>query len=125
MKVKYVLEYPMNCSTLLLYPRISTPGGLSEWFADNVVVEGKYFVFYWDGTRQKAEVKLKKDNAYMRFHWVDDEDESTFFEFRILIDELTNDLALVVTDFVEEGEKIDAIDLWNSQLSVLKHCVGV
>jgi len=115
----------MNCSPLLLYPRLSTPGGLSEWFADNVNVEGKYFVFYWDGTSQQAEVKLKKENVYMRFHWVDDEEEHTFFEFRILEDELTGDIALLITDFAEEDDKIDAIDLWNSQMSALKHCVGV
>ncbi len=125
MKEKYTLEYPMNCSPLLLFPRLSTPSGLSEWFADNVDIEGKYFIFYWNGTNQKAEVKIKKESAYMRFHWCDDEDENTFFEFRILIDELTGDLALIITDFADEEEKIEAIDLWNSQVSVLKHCVGV
>ena len=61
----------------------------------------------------------------MRFHWCDDIEENTYFEFRIMIDELTGDLALLITDFAEEEEKIEAIDLWNSQVSTLKHCVGV
>ena len=125
MKIKYILEYPLNCSPFLLFPRLSTPEGLSEWFADNVNIEGKYFMFFWDGTFQKAEVKIKKENDYVRFHWCDDEEESTFFEFRIMIDELTGDLALLITDFAVEEDKIDAIDLWNSQVSTLKHCVGV
>ena len=115
----------MNCSPLVLYPRLSTPGGLSEWFAENVNVEGKYFVFYWDGNGQKAEVVQRKENYYIRFKWADSELDNSFFEFRIVTDELTGDTALIITDFAEESEKDDAIDLWNSQITTLKHCVGV
>ena len=125
MKVKYVVEYPMNCSPLVLFPRLSTAGGLVEWFAENVNIDGKYFIFYWDGTAQKAEVLQKRDNYYIRFHWIEDTQENTFFEFRMVTDELTGDIALVITDFCEEDEKDDAIDLWNSQVAGLKHCVGV
>ena len=35
-KVKYELEFPIQSSPQLLYQYISTPSGLSEWFADNV-----------------------------------------------------------------------------------------
>lgn len=115
----------MNCSPLVLYPRLSTPGGLSEWFADNVNLEGKNFVFYWDGTAQKAEIIQKRDNYYIRYKWVDDETDVTYFEFRIITDELTGDTALVITDFAEDDEKEDVVDLWNSQINTLKHCVGV
>jgi hypothetical protein len=125
MKIKYLLEYPMNCSPLVLYPRLSTPGGLSEWFAENVNVEGKYLVFYWDGNGQKAEVLQRKENYYIRFKWADTEPDNSYFEFRIVTDELTGDTALIITDFAEESEKDDAIDLWNSQITALKHCVGV
>lgn len=125
MKVKYTLEYPMNCSPILLYPRLSTPGGLSEWFADNVNVDSKYFVFFWDGSSQKAEVLSKRENVFIRFRWVDDEQDGTYFEFRIITDELTGDIALMITDFAEADEKEDAIDLWDSQISELKHTVGV
>ncbi|HEY4786374.1 MAG TPA: START-like domain-containing protein [Bacteroidales bacterium] len=125
MKIKFTLEYPMNCSPLVLYPRLSTPGGLSEWFADDVNVEGKFYVFYWDGSEQKAELQLRRENYFVRFRWIDDPQENTFFEFRIVSDELTGDISLLITDYAEEDEKGDAIDLWNSQVSTLKHCVGV
>ena len=125
MKVKIVLEYPMNCSPLVLYPRLSTPGGLSEWFADNVNVDGKYFDFFWNGSGQKAELQYKRENFFIRFKWADDIQENTYFEFRIVTDELTSDTALIITDFVEDSDKDDATDLWNSQVSGLKHCVGV
>lgn len=125
MKTKLVLEYPMNCSPLVLYPRLSTPGGLSEWFADDVNVEGKYFSFIWDKSSQRAEVIQKRENSYIRFRWEDDAPENYFFEFRIVTDELTNENALMITDFVEESDRKESADLWNSQVSFLKRCIGV
>jgi hypothetical protein len=66
----------------------------------------------------------KKDLKYVRFHWLDDEEDNTFFEFRITIDDLTNDLALLITDFAEEDEVDDAKELWDSQVAELKHILG-
>lgn len=125
MKTKLILEYPMNCSPLVLYPRLSTPGGLSEWFADDVNVEGKFFSFIWEKVPQRAEVMQKRENTFIRFRWEDDGQDTVFFEFRIVTDELTNENALMVTDFVEESDKKEATDLWNSQVSSLKRCIGV
>lgn len=125
MKNKLILEYPMNCSPLVLYPRLSTPGGLSEWFADDVNVDGKIYSFIWDKEPQRAEVMQRRDNTYIRFKWVDDDQDNTYFEFRIVTDELTNENALMVTDFVDDSEKNETIDLWNSQISLLKRCIGV
>lgn len=125
MKNKLTLEYPMNCSPLVLYPRLSTPGGLSEWFADDVNVEGKFFAFFWDKSPQRAEVLQKRENMFIRFRWETEEKDNSYFEFRIITDELTNENALMVTDFVEDSEKKEAIDLWNSQISLLKRCIGV
>jgi len=115
----------MNCSPLVLFPRLSTPGGLSEWFADDVNVEGKYFAFIWENEPQRAEVLQKRENLYIRFKWEEDEPDNCFFEFRIVTDELTNENALVVTDFVEDVDKKQTTDLWNSQISALKRCIGV
>ena len=47
MKTKFELEYTFNTSPKVLYPRFSTAGGLSEWFADDVHVNGKIFTFIW------------------------------------------------------------------------------
>ena len=35
-KIKYEMEFPIHASPSLLYQYISTPSGLSEWYADNV-----------------------------------------------------------------------------------------
>lgn len=115
----------MKCSPLVLYPRLSTPSGLSEWFADNVNVVGKNYIFFWNGSSQKAEFLLRKDNSFIRFKWEEDDSDNYFFEFRIMTDEITGDIALIVTDFAEEDEMVEAADLWNSQVATLKHCIGV
>jgi uncharacterized protein YndB with AHSA1/START domain len=125
MKSKIVMEYTINSSPKVLYTRLSTPGGLAEWFADDVNLKGNVFTFIWDGVEQKAVVIQKKENKYIRFQWIDEADKSTYFEFRINVDELTGDVALVVTDFVEEDDKEDSIELWNTQINELKHTLGL
>ena len=54
-----------------------------------------------------------------------DTDENTFFEFRLKTDELTGELALIVIDFVDDDEKDDIVELWDSQISKLKHTLGI
>lgn len=121
---KYQLEYVMNTSPKLIFPRIGTPSGLAEWFADDVKLDGKIFKFYWDGNVQEAELIHKKTNESARFRWLD-EDEDTYFEFSIVRHELTRDIALIVTDFADEDEKDDAAGLWNKQISQLKRALGI
>ena len=125
MKTKYELEYTLNTSPSILFNRFSTPEGLSEWFAENVNLQNGKYTFIWEGTEQEASVVQKKNNKFIRFHWEDDEEEDSFFEFKIRIDELTGDVALLITDFAEEDEKDDAIDLWDTQISELKHAIGL
>ncbi len=123
-KVKIQLEYPMNCSPAVLYNRLSTASGLTEWFADDVRVKGKIYTFVWDKSEQVAEMTQNKDSKFVRFSWVEDDDEETYFEFRINKDDLTGDVSLMITDFAEEGEEDEAADLWNTQITDLKRVLG-
>jgi len=125
MKKQFELEYIINSSPRVLYNRLSSASGLSEWFADNVTVKGKIFTFIWEGTEQDAELIFRKDSKYVRFHWMDDEDKNSFFEFKINIEEITGDVALLITDFAEEDEREDSIDLWDSQIAELKRVIGL
>ena len=52
-KIKFELEFPIQASPQLLYQYISTPSGLSEWFADNVNSRGELFTFIWDDQKSK------------------------------------------------------------------------
>lgn len=127
MKKKYELEFTLNASPKILFPRLSTPSGLSEWFADDVNIVGNIYSFNWDGSEQQAELISKKENQFIRFRWLDDDDddETHFFEFKIHQDELTGDVALVITDFSDESEITEANNLWISQISELKRAIGI
>jgi uncharacterized protein YndB with AHSA1/START domain len=125
-KSRYELEFPINSSPQLLYQYISTPSGLSEWFADNVNSRGEYFTFIWDDTQENARLSSKKTGEKIKFRWVDDNKKDTdyFFELRILEDEITKDVSLMVIDFAEDGELDEAKLLWENQISDLKHVIG-
>jgi uncharacterized protein YndB with AHSA1/START domain len=126
MRSKYELEYNLNCSPKVLFSRLSTPEGLSEWFADEVNVNGDLFSFYWNSSESKARLSAIKENKLVRFEWLGaNNKDSNFFEFRINVEELTGGLALIITDFAEADEKEDSIYLWDTQIHDLKRCLGI
>ena len=125
MKKKFELEYTINSSPRVLFNRLSTPGGLAEWFADDVNLQEGIYTFIWEKSEQQAEVVQRKDNKYIRFRWIEDEDRYTYFEFRLNQDELTGDVSLMITDFAEDDETSDAVDLWDTQIAELKHVIGL
>ncbi|MEA1886534.1 MAG: START-like domain-containing protein [Bacteroidota bacterium] len=126
MKSQYELEYTLNSSPKVLFPRLSTAEGLAEWFADDVQVDGDEYIFIWDNTEQRAKIVQLRENKNVRFKWSETaEDEERYFEFKLNIDELTGDVALLITDFAEEDEKEDAIYLWNTQITELKRALGL
>ena len=125
-KVKYELEFPLNSSPQLLFQYISTPSGLSEWFADNVNSRGEFFTFIWDGSEEKARLSSKKTDEKVKFRWIDEDNNDTdfYFELRIQEDEITKDVSLVVTEYAVEEDMDEVKLLWESQISDLKHVIG-
>ena len=125
-KIKYELEFPITSSPQLLYQYISTPSGLSEWFADNVNSRGEFFTFIWNDAEEKARLSSKKSGEKVKFRWIDDDsnDSEYFFELRILVDEITKDVSLMVVDFAVEDDMQESKQLWENQISDLKHVLG-
>ena len=125
-KTKYELEFVVQSSPQLLYQYISTPSGLSEWFADNVNSRGELFTFIWDDSEEEAKLLSRKSGERIKFRWVADEDDGNdyFFEMRIQVDEITKDVSLMVTDYSEEDEMDENKMLWDNMISNLKHVLG-
>jgi len=123
-KKQIQLEYTVNCSPKVLFNRLSTASGLTEWFADDVRVKGNLFTFIWGDTSQSAEKKLHRENKMVRFEWAGDDKDESYFEFVINQDDLTNDVSLTIVDFAEEDEIKETSNLWDSQISKLKHLLG-
>lgn len=123
--IKYSLEFPIRSSVTILYKRLSSAEGLAEWFADDVVVKDKMYKFFWDGSEQSAKLQKKEMNELIRYKWLDDNSSDGYFEFLIQIDEMTQDVALIITDFAEdEDEKESQTNLWTKQIDQLKRAIG-
>ena len=123
-KVKYELEFPIQASPQLLYNYISTPSGLSEWFADNVNSRGELFTFIWNDSEEQAKLLTKKNSERIKFTWLDNEDDDCFFELRIQVDSITKDVSIIVTDFSDDDEVEESKMLWENQIASLKQILG-
>ena len=73
--IKYNLEFQINSSVNVLYNRLSNASGLAVWFADDVIIKDKIYSFFWDGQKQDAKLLNRKGNQFIRFKWLDDEDD--------------------------------------------------
>jgi len=122
-KKKFTIEYEIKSSPRILYSFLSEANGLTQWFADNVTVKDQLYTFTWDDEQQKAKLLMLKENKLVRFKWIDDEPQC-FFEMEILQDELTNDVALSVTDFAVEDAISERKLIWNNQIDYLISVLG-
>jgi uncharacterized protein YndB with AHSA1/START domain len=122
-KKKFTIEYEIKSSPRILYSFLSEPNGLSQWFADEVAVRDQLYTFTWDDEQQKAKLLAMKENKLVRFKWVDDE-PNTFFEMEIVQDELTNDVALAITDFAPEEAIPERRLIWDNQIDYLISVLG-
>lgn len=125
-RIKFEIEFPVKASPSMLFPYLSTPSGLSEWFSDDVNSRGEKYTFIWEGEERDAFRIARKKDQYIRFRWSEDEEEGNkyFFEFRIEVDELTNDSSLIIVDHSEEDELEEDKLLWDSQIHQLLHTIG-
>jgi uncharacterized protein YndB with AHSA1/START domain len=122
-KKKFNIEYEIKSSPRILYGFLSEANGLTQWFADDVTVRDQVYTFTWDGEQQKAKLVGVKENKMVRFKWIEDEPQC-FFEMEILQDELTNDVALSITDFAVEETIGERKLIWDNQVEYLISVLG-
>ena len=94
-------------------------------FRDRVTVYHRAFQG-WDGSEESARMISKKKDEFVKFRWLEaeEEGEDTFFELRIRVDDLTGENSLLVTDFADDDEVEDAQDLWHAQVDKLRRVLG-
>lgn len=123
-KKKLLFEYEMkSVPVALLWNYITSENGLNQWFADEVEIRNKEYVFKWGKNSQSAHVLGSRIGMYIKMRW-DDDLPGTYFEMRITVNELTDVTMLAVTDFAEDGEEQEVEDLWNSQIEALRRLLG-
>ena len=125
-KKEFTLEYDFQSSPQLLFQYLSTPSGLSEWFADNVNSRGEIYTFIWDGSEEVAKLIQIKANEKVKFQWQtgDEDDDKYYFEFLLQVDEITKDVSLIISDFSDEDELDESKMLWNNLIQDLKQVLG-
>ena len=125
-KEKFELEYTFKTSSKVLDKLLTTPEGLTEWFADEVLVDGDIYNFHWDGSEEQARLIQKKAGEGIKLQWVNDEDEGndTFFEMKYSIDPTTKVAVLTISDFADKSEHDQSKRLWESQVMDLRRKIG-
>ena len=122
-KKKFNIEYEVNSSPKILFSFLNEPNGLAQWFADDVTYRDQIYTFIWDDEEQKAKLLSIKENKLVKFKWLDDEPHC-YFEMEIVQDELTNDVALSITDFATDDTLQDRRLIWDNQVQYLVSVLG-
>ncbi|MCB0497646.1 MAG: ATPase [Cyclobacteriaceae bacterium] len=113
----------------MLYPYIFSASGLAQWMADDVTIdEDKVFDFIWDEESHKARMVAHRLNSYVRFEFLpeteEDEDDPSYMELRLEMNELTQSVFLLVTDYSDINDSEESMELWTSLVDTLKEIVG-
>ena len=126
-KNKFKFDYPLRSgSANIVWSIISSPSGLETWFADKVNQKDKVWTFQWGKTEtRQAELLLIRNGNFIRFHWMDDETPKSYFELKLLYNELTEELMLEISDWGYPDEEEDIKDLWDNGVEKLKRVSGL
>lgn len=128
-KSEFKADFSINASKKMLYPYIFSASGLSQWMADDVTInEDKVFDFIWEEESHKARMVAHRLNSYVRFEFFpdsdEDEDDPAYIELRLEMNELTQSVFLLVTDYSDINDSEESLDLWTSLVDTLKEIVG-
>jgi len=131
-KHKYISEYEINASVKMLFPYLSTPQGLSSWFAEavHVVQKGsdKFYDIIWDGQSHLAKITAIRTNTHVKYLFMDAEETEdsnlAFIEFKLVHSDMTDTSFLKVIDFSDMDSDTDLQELWDSLVEQLRNNVG-
>jgi hypothetical protein len=128
-KTLFTTDFEIHSSVKMLYPYIDSASGLSEWFADDVRISPeKIFTFVWDHEEHKARLVSHRTNHFAKFEYLpeskEDENDPSYFELRLEVNELTQTTFLKVTDYSDFDDHKELQDLWKGLIENLKTVVG-
>ena len=126
---KFVTEFEINASQRMLYPYLSSPSGLSAWFADDVTIdEDKNYHIYWNGENHPAKIAAFRNNIFIKFEFIpgkgDNPEDETSLEFKLEKNELTNSTYLKIVDNTDTDDEEELEEIWENMVNVLKETVG-
>lgn len=125
-KIKFEQEYLLKTSPKVLNSMLMSPSGLSEWFSDDVNIKDDIYTFYWNGSEEQARLLGKKANEYIKFQWLEDEEDDldTYVEIRFKVDPMTKAVVVNLTSFADEDELEEVQLYWENTINDLKRVIG-
>lgn len=124
----YSFEYEIKASPKVLYPYLSSPSGLQQWFADKVIVRGtQELQFIWDNENHPALVLPGKLNKSVRFDFKKEDSDpgKHIIEMSLDVSEISNTTYLTIVDGASSFKtEDDAQELWDYLIDKLKEIVG-
>ncbi|MCE7060391.1 MULTISPECIES: START-like domain-containing protein [Dyadobacter] len=127
-KYKFITEFELRSSPKVLFPYISTPSGLEQWFAEKVTVLPDHrFDFQWDGDSHIARQTSLRINKSVRFDFEntsDDNLDNNYLELKLEVSELTQATFLRVSDYSPNRDRDELASLWDGFMHNLRDIVG-
>ncbi|MCA6073234.1 START-like domain-containing protein [Fulvivirga sedimenti] len=125
----FTADFEINASKKMLYPYLSSASGLAQWMADDVTInEDKVYNFIWDEEDHFATMVSHRTNHYVRYEFLpedeEDEDDPSYFELRLELNELTQSVFIKVIDYSDMDDNEELYDLWEGLIDNLKETVG-
>jgi hypothetical protein len=112
----------------VLYPYLSSPSGLQQWFADKVIVRGtQELQFIWDNENHPATVLPGKPNKSVKFDFKKEDADpgKHIIEMSLDVSEVSNTTYLTIIDGASSFKsEDDAQELWDYLIDKLKEIVG-
>ena len=125
---QYTAEFEFKASRKMLFPYINTASGLSQWFADDVVInEDKVYTFSWSEEQAQARLAAQRLNRYVKFEFLDDaetSDENPVVEIRLEENDLTGTVFLNVKDSMTADDEEEFRTIWSQMADSLREIVG-
>jgi len=128
-KNKFVADYQINASKKIVFNYLSTASGLSEWFADDVIInEDKNYIFHFDNEDHYARLASLRANMHVKFEFYDptnpEEEDHSYIEFKLDENELTQTLFIRVIDYSDVYDDEESAAIWDGLINQLKEIIG-
>ena len=131
---QYTAEFEFKASRKMLFPYINTASGLSQWFADDVIVdEDKIYTFSWDEEQAQARLAAQRLNKFVKFEFLnnpteapgtDNASDNPVVEMRLEENDLTGTVFLNINDSVTADNEEEFRVFWNQMADSLREIVG-
>lgn len=127
-KNKFVIEFELRSSPKVLFPYISTPSGLEQWYAEKVIVlPDQRFDFHWDGDSHIAKQTGLRINKAVKFEFENTSEDgldNDHVELKLEVSELTQTTFLRIVDYSGNKDNAELDSLWGGFIDNLREIVG-